>query len=300
MGLAPAKTLIKAHLIVLSLVLLAGCGTGLEKAELVTPTGSAFNRSLYEGYVELSSREFREADYGDSDAFAERAIAAAQGEPPPPEALEARRLPPAEAPLLAEARNSLMQALAQGAAEKLPVEAAQAQVSFDCWLQEQEENFQPYDIAACRGGFDAALAYIENQMAAVEPPSPAPVPVESVDAAVAPPPPPSGPRSFVVYFGFDQDRLSQEAIAVLTEIVETAVRGDFKNIEVEGHADLVGPDAYNVALSQKRTLAVVKYLTESGLQKDKILGAGYGAEEPVIDTKKPEPKNRRVEIILSP
>ena len=103
----------------------------------------------------------------------------------------------------------------------------------------------------------------------------------------------------MVYFGFDQDELSQESIAVLTEIVETAIRDDYKNIEVEGHADLVGPDSYNVALSQKRALAVVKFLTDSGLQKDSILGAGYGAEEPVVDTEKPEPRNRRVEILLT-
>ena len=58
-------------------LVLAGCaGMELQKAQDMTPQGTAFNTSLYEGYVDLSASEFAEADYEDSDTFAERAISA--------------------------------------------------------------------------------------------------------------------------------------------------------------------------------------------------------------------------------
>ena len=46
---------------------------------------------------------------------------------------------------------------------------------YDCWVQEQEENFQPDDIARCRDGFLAAMEEVEAQWPqpaepAIEPP----------------------------------------------------------------------------------------------------------------------------------
>ncbi len=55
------------------------------------------------------------------------------------------------------------------------MEAANAQVMFDCWMQEQEENFQPPDIARCRDGFSAAIAAVE-----------ATIPFEPIPASVRP------------------------------------------------------------------------------------------------------------------
>ena len=44
---------------------------------------------------------------------------------------------------VATSRARLMAALSAGARDKAPIQAANAQVMFDCWMQEQEENFQP-------------------------------------------------------------------------------------------------------------------------------------------------------------
>ncbi|MCH7992040.1 MAG: hypothetical protein IIC35_06450 [Gemmatimonadetes bacterium] len=75
-------------------LVLSGCtGIELEKAQNLTPEGSAFNMSLYQGYVELAASEYAEADYADSDAFAGRAIGAGSGQLVRPEQIGRRTLP---------------------------------------------------------------------------------------------------------------------------------------------------------------------------------------------------------------
>src|SRR3546814_14447170 len=66
---------------------------------------------------------------------------------------------------LTSSRERLMAVLAAGAAQSDPTQAAEAQVAFDCWMQEQEENFQPDDIAACRERCEAEMAGREREPA---------------------------------------------------------------------------------------------------------------------------------------
>ena len=100
-------------------------------------------------------------------------------------------------PDLAAARVELVSALNSGGRQLLPAEAAQAQVAFDCWMQEQEENFQPDDIAACRANFETALAALKDGLA------PAPAAAQAAAPAPAPqrPQPLPKARAFTVLFG---------------------------------------------------------------------------------------------------
>ncbi len=268
------------------LLLLAGCGTELENAEGITPQGTNFDKSLYEGYVDLAKGEYGEGDYQDSDTFARRAISAGSGDGIGPEKIEARGLPGDKVDELASARKRLVSALAEGAAERKPLEAAKAQVSFDCWMQEQEENFQPDDIAACRDGFLDAVAQLEEEPKVAAAPEPAPAPATL-------------PGPWVVNFDFNGSELTPGARAVLADVVKAAKKADFQTIRVGGYTDLVGRDGYNDALSANRTNAVVDFLIQSGIEKGKISGAHFGKQNPVVNTPEPELKNRRVEIELT-
>jgi len=82
-------------------------------------------------------------------------------------------------------------------------------------------------------------------------------------------------------------------------MIEEAKKSGFQTISLGGHTALVGPADYNKALSKRRYRAVADFLIESGIQKEKIVGAGFGLNKPIIDTPEPEKKNRRVEIELS-
>ena len=312
----------------LGALLLAGCGVQLEVAEEAEPKGTDFSKSLYEGYLELSRTEYQEGDYGDSDTFAERAITAAGGAAPQPESLSARDLPADTVSLLGEARDRLLALLQEGSIERLPQEAAQAQIKFECWMQEQEENRQPEDIAACRTDFFDAMAYLETELApksvaaAPQPPQPAkieavPTPALITPAPVTPAPAPpkpvaaaseaptslqSLPDSFVVYFDFDQSKLSQDSIAILMEVVLAASKKEGSVIRALGHTDSAGKQDYNRALAERRVKAVTDFLIESGVDKTRIKTEAVGPAKPAVEAPEgqPEPKNRRVEIKLSP
>ncbi len=278
--------LAKSLLPFVAALVLSGCtGMELEKAQNLTPEGSAFDMSLYQGYVDLAASEYAEADYADSDVFAGRAIGAGSGQLVKPEQIDRRALPDDKVSELRAARRRLTMALSTGAAERKPMEAARAQVMFDCWMQEQEENFQPDDIARCRGALMAALDALE---------------VRPVAKAEPAPPPPSLPipGPYVVFFDFDKAELTDQAKVVLANVARDVDAAKIMRVFTAGHADRAGADAYNDALAKMRVEAVAKYLIASGIDKGKILTVGYGEERPQVATPdgQVEPKNRRVEI----
>jgi outer membrane protein OmpA-like peptidoglycan-associated protein len=272
------------------LVLLSGCtGLGLQEAEMTSPQGNTFDRALRDGYLDLSRAEYDEADYRDSDTFAKRSMAAARGETVQPEAIDARDLPADNVGELSSARQRLVSALAAGAAQTKALDAAAAQVAFDCWMQEQEEDIQPDDIAACRDRFMTAMARLEAQ-----PPAAAPAP---------PPPAPMAeqmPGPFTVYFEFDDAELTADARATLADVVAAAQRSDIEAINITGYTDLSGAEAYNQVLSERRANSVIEFLVGSGVDAAGIVGRGLGESNPVVATEEPEARNRRVEIEFQP
>ena len=93
---------VKVILAAAAVVALAGCaGGGLSEAEKVEPQGSEFDNALSAGYLRLARSEQAEADYGDADYFAERAIMSAEGTAVPLPEANAR-----EASILRHARDS--------------------------------------------------------------------------------------------------------------------------------------------------------------------------------------------------
>jgi outer membrane protein OmpA-like peptidoglycan-associated protein len=270
---------------------LAGCGMQLEKAESLSPQGSAFDVNLYEGYLGLAKSETGEGDHVDSDVFATRAISAGSGTATGPEAIAARDLPKDKVGELSTARERLVAALASGAAQKMPADSADAQVKFDCWMQEQEENFQPDDIAACRGGFYDALAKLESGTKAVAKVAPAPEPQ---------PEPKLGALKFVVYFDTDSADLDAAAKAVLAEAEAAAAKAKAAKVSVLGNTDTVGEAAYNDTLSELRAAAVAKAMVAGGVPAGAISSAAFGESnlaKPTGDNVSAG-ENRRVEIVI--
>ncbi len=72
-------------------------------------------------------------------------------------------------------------------------------------------------------------------------------------------------------------------------------------VEVEGHTDSVGSDAYNQTLSENRANAVREYLTQQGLNAASVTAKGFGKTMPVAtnDTAAGRQQNRRVELVVS-
>jgi outer membrane protein OmpA-like peptidoglycan-associated protein len=72
-------------------------------------------------------------------------------------------------------------------------------------------------------------------------------------------------------------------------------------LEIEGHTDSVGSDAYNQTLSEKRAASVRDYLVDSNVSINNVVARGFGKTRPVADnsTSKGRQLNRRVEMIVS-
>ena len=178
-----------------------------------------------------------------------------------------------------------MRALAAGAAAKAPADAARAQVSFDCWVEEQAENRQPRDIQACKSDFFAALS-LADKAVAPKPMAAAPAPIAKAE-------------TFVLYFGTDSSNLDDAAKAVLREALAAASKLDRPKVTVAGFTDTVGSGKHNLALSDRRAAAVAEAL--AGVAK-KIESLGFGQVNLAVPTGDgvEEPLNRRAAITVSP
>jgi outer membrane protein OmpA-like peptidoglycan-associated protein len=72
-------------------------------------------------------------------------------------------------------------------------------------------------------------------------------------------------------------------------------------LDVEGHTDSVGSDAYNQQLSEDRGASVRDYLTEQGMAAGSVTSRGFGKTQPVAsnDTAAGRQQNRRAELVIS-
>jgi outer membrane protein OmpA-like peptidoglycan-associated protein len=111
---------------------------------------------------------------------------------------------------------------------------------------------------------------------------------------------PGRPASFLVYFREGSDELTAESRAELDKILGELKRRPAPEVLVIGHTDAVGGAAFNDKLSLQRADRVRELLVAVGIPPDRIQMAGRGKREPLVpsDEKSPEPRNRRVEIVV--
>jgi outer membrane protein OmpA-like peptidoglycan-associated protein len=95
---------------------------------------------------------------------------------------------------------------------------------------------------------------------------------------------------------------SPRAMQVLYAIASVAAKYDSTVLTVNGYTDTVGPSDRNLQLSQARADAVAKALASSGVDPHRITSYGFGDTRLKIPTGpgKPEPRNRRVDILITP
>lgn len=101
-----------------------------------------------------------------------------------------------------------------------------------------------------------------------------------------------------VNFEFGSDALTAEAKAILDGIAKSLVAQAAVKVQVTGHTDSLGPQSYNLTLSQKRAKSVIAYLTSTGVAAARLSSEGEGEFSPIAsnDTEEGRAKNRRVEF----
>jgi OOP family OmpA-OmpF porin len=264
--------------------------------------GSPFTQALAAEYRVFANSELKDMfDYPDALHFARKGLAAASGDVVLPEPVSDWNLSEQHLLELGAARGRLIVAYDLGAREVAPELSARAQAKFDCWIEQQEEDWQDNDITGCKADFIEAMNQLEGSLApppppvvAVEPP-PAPVSPFEVDAAA---PMVAENAMYLVFFNWDSHQLSSGALNVLDAVAEEVAKNPPASISVIGHTDTSGSTAYNDRLANKRSNKVKAALIDRGVPEEMIITSARGESELLVATPDNvrEPANRRVNI----
>src|SRR5678815_2265227 len=92
-----------------------------------------------------------------------------------------------------------------------------------------------------------------------------------------------------VHFDFDKATLRPDAVSILNEAIDILKRYPDLKVEVAGHTDSIGSDAYNQKLSERRAKTVYDYLTSNGVDASRLVGpVGYGESRPIAPNTNPD------------
>ena len=105
-----------------------------------------------------------------------------------------------------------------------------------------------------------------------------------------------------ITFGIDSANIDAGFRDTLNQVASTLTQYEKTYVDVLGHTDSSGSDAYNQALSERRASAVADYLSSRGVQSARLATRGYGESQPKTSNLDAAGRsaNRRVEIRLVP
>ena len=101
-----------------------------------------------------------------------------------------------------------------------------------------------------------------------------------------------------IFFEFDKSDLKAESEIELYKILEFLQFNPLIKIQINGHTDNIGAAEYNAGLSERRSLAVVSWLENHGIDKSRLMYKGFGESVPIASNETSEGRalNRRTEL----
>ena len=102
-----------------------------------------------------------------------------------------------------------------------------------------------------------------------------------------------------INFDFNSDVIKAESKPTLDKVIAVLKSKTDWKMQVAGHTDNIGGEAFNQTLSEKRAASVVKYLTNAGVDGGRLTSIGYGLSKPLApnDSEAERAQNRRVELV---
>jgi len=103
-----------------------------------------------------------------------------------------------------------------------------------------------------------------------------------------------------ILFEVSSDRLKDESLPLLRVIARNVDRCPGTQLHIEGHTDDAGSSNRNRELSEKRAIAVQKYLSERDTPASRLRARGYGEDHPIVPntTDEDRARNRRIDFVL--
>ena len=105
-----------------------------------------------------------------------------------------------------------------------------------------------------------------------------------------------------ITFPVDRSDIQPEFQSTLDQVSQTLASYNQTYVDVLGHTDSTGSDAYNQALSERRAQSVASYLSGRGVDRARVGIRGFGESQPIAsnDDEAGRAQNRRVEIKVVP
>ncbi len=181
-----------------------------------------------------------------------------------------------------------------------PYNLAKAIVSLDCWSEQQEENWQTWDINKCKDNFYSAMHKIYKKIANKEKNKKNleyKQKLDLKDDVKIVSKNKNNELVQIIYFDFDKTKLSKTSVNSIKEFLKK-YENKISEYLIIGHTDTKGTNDYNYNLSLKRAKVVQNLLIKNKIQVSKIKIIGKGEESLAIMTadNTKHPANRRVEI----
>ncbi len=261
----------------------------LKQLRTAEPSADPYLAALAVDYRDYAEEKEARYNWEVSKYFADKGLMAAYGRNVEPEDPANWEIPATIAPQLVDARAKLMAAVTANRTTQ-PELTASAVVAYDRWVELQFYQSNTPQIEERRDIFFAILTKLEEAYAAVSSEA-TPVPTTTT---------PVESTSTVLYFPTDSDHLGDSAQAVIAQLVRYIQSAGHVSVHINGHADRVGSEDYNMNLSERRARFVVNALEKAGIPSGIIQFFAFGESDPAVPTADgiAEPKNRRVEIYI--
>ena len=286
------------------LIFLAGCSASykeLSTIEINKPKN--FQEHLLSEYKKRATFEAEDMhDWNSAKLYSEKALKSLETDEIYPEEITYWKLPEENISEIRIAYDNLM-TIYKDAKQIDPFNLAKAISSLDCWSEQQEENWQTWDINSCKNDFLNAMHNIYEKISTQENEQKTSNKDDSIlenetkNEVTIVTKNENRELMQIIYFDFDQFNLSEVSKDKIKKFLNNygSVINEYL---VVGHTDTKGTNKYNLSLSIKRAEVVKEILINYGIQQNSIKILGKGEESLAVntpdDTK--QPANRRVEI----
>ena len=269
-------------------------------------TSDDFSRHLLNEYKNKADFEAKEMhDWNSAKLYSEKALLAVKGTKVKPEKIEYWKISNEHIRELQKAFENLMNIYSDAIASN-PRDLAIAISSLDCWAEQQEENWQTWDIKKCKNDYLNAMHNIYNTISKNEINKSETNEINksktvdennsTVSASIVTKDE-NDEILQIIYFDFDKSNLTEVSL----EEIKMFLKKNYNTIKkylIIGHTDTMGTKEYNYKLSLERAITVKNILIDNNINEKDIKIIAKGEDDLLIKTadQTKHPVNRRAEI----
>ncbi len=290
--------------IICLIIFLGGCSASYKQlSTMENKEPKNFQEHLLSEYKKRASFEAEEMhDWNSAKLYSEKALKSLETDEIYPEEISYWKIPEENINEIKIAYDNLM-TIYKDAKNIDPFNLARAISSLDCWSEQQEENWQTWDINSCKNDFLNAMHSIYEKISSEEDEQETVNKKnnnsedETKDEVTIVTKNENKELMQIIYFDFDQFNLSEVSKDKIKKFLNN-YGGIINEYLVVGHTDTKGTNKYNLSLSIKRAEVVKEILINNGIKQSNIKILGKGEESLAVDTPDDtkQPANRRVEI----